>query len=447
MLGAADASLARRDRAIPGLSTVLDADALVAALHAAYPELGIQRASPFYAHYKPGTRCIVAFRMTTADAGSELLAYADAYGPDAAVKLPKAQDLAQRHTGPLGQDALLLDTCDVALYVFPTDRRLGVLRRLAQPDKRANLLRRLFRKQPEYGNSTLQHLRYKPERRYVALLETADGRRAVIKFYNAKGYREAKRGAQAFSSRGALRLVPCAGYLDEHQVLAFDWQPGYSLHNLLCEIGGGDSGKQKALENTGAALAELHGQTPGHLEQRTRDAERQRLDAQAVTVAQLCPELREMASRLVRDFATRLEDTPLAEVALHGDFNAQQVLIGNDPRATILDLDWAVRGDPAADLGQFVARLEREVLRGVLSSAQVGLFADALVEGYGSVRVAPAAVSIQLYTAIGLFYLAAEPFRYREPGWPEQIEALLARAGAILDDCCATMKAHTFTTA
>ena len=92
MLTDADDRLARRDRAIPGLATVLDPEALVAALQSACPELGIQQATPFYVHYKPATRCIVAFRLAVAGFDTELLAYADAYGPDAAVKLQKVLD-------------------------------------------------------------------------------------------------------------------------------------------------------------------------------------------------------------------------------------------------------------------------------------------------------------------------------------------------------------------
>ncbi len=447
MLSAADSRLAGRDRAIAGLATALDAEALSAALQAAHPSCGIRRLTPYYVHYKPGTRCLVAFRVQDEESSGGQLAYAAAYGPDAGAKLPKACVLAQEMGVSPDGGVLILEDLDTAFFLFPADRRLKGLQRLAQPETRSNLLRRLFGKRPEFGRGRLQHLRYKPERRYVARLDTPEGRRAAIKFYNAQGYRAARHAAQAFAPREALALVPCAGYLDQHQVLGFDWQPGKSLHAMLYD-GGADSGAwRRALELTGAALAGLHDQAPKGLERRSRDAERDRLMAQAGTLAQLCPELRTLSERLARDCLARLDDATPRLRALHGDFNAEQVLIGEEGRATILDLDWAQLGDPAADPGLFIAHLERAALRGHLPGGQVAPYADALLEGYRKVSEPPSKAAIRLYTAIGLFYLAAEPFRYREPDWPERVEALLVRARDILDHCRQSSQADVITTA
>jgi aminoglycoside phosphotransferase (APT) family kinase protein len=239
-----------------------------------------------------------------------------------------------------------------------------------------------------------------------------------------------------------LRLAPCAGYLDKPQVLAFDWQPGSTLHALLSDPHATARDQRHALELTGAALAELHCQTPKGLEPRTRDAERDRLWSQAVTIGHLCPELRSLAERLARDLVALVGDTPHTPGALHGDFNAEQVLISSDNRATILDLDWAQLGDTAADLGLFIAHLERASQRGTVSRGQVEWNASVLADGYRAVKAPPPAALIHLYTAIGLFYLAAEPFRYRDPDWPEVIETLLVRAREILDQAGAVSKAR-----
>ncbi len=434
MLSAADTRLARRERAILGLATVLDPEALRAALQAEYPDCAIGQLFPYFVHYKPGTRCHVAFRLTAGDDGDDLRAYAAAYGPDAAAKLHKACRLAQADTGPLGQAALVLEARNIVFHVFPTDRRLKATGLLEQPGKRERLMRALFPDRPEYSQARLRHLRYKPERRYVARADAPDGGRAVIKFYNEDGYRAARRGAGAFSSRGALHHLACSGHLDARRVLAFDWQPGESLHTLLSDSQDDSGMQRRALELTGAALAELHAQTPQCLERPGNGAEGDRLMAQAGTLAQLCPELRAVAERLARDCLARLDEAPPILRSLHGDFNAEQVLIGDEPRATILDLDWARLGDPATDPGLFIAHLERSVLRGHLQPARMERFANALLEGYAAVSEPPSRAAIRLYTAIGLFYLAAEPFRYREPAWPERIEAQLARARTILDD-------------
>ena len=432
LLSRADADLVSRESAIPGFATVLDADALVTALRARYPGIGLQQAEPFYVHYKPGRRCMVAFWLTTKDSDVRLLAYADAYGIDAAVKLQKARELAQDHASPLGPGVMILEACGVALYLFPLDRKLRGLWRLTQPRSQRKLWHKLFREQLENADCTLKYLRYKPERRYVGRLDTADGPRAVIKLYNDYGYRAAKRAAYAFSSRGMLHILPIQDYVDRYGVLAFNWHPGCPLQDLLrAEVDGVKAGKE-AQALTGAALAELHDQTSGIDEYRNRNVEVRRLEAQVETIGKLCPHLHHVAEQLARSMMAWLDNTPQVTVALHGDFNAQQVLIDNEPRATIIDLDWAVLGNPAADLGGFIGHLERDVLRGTLQSSQVGRITHALIEGYGSVRPVPPASIIQLYAAIGLFYQAAEPFRYREPDWPARIEVLLARTGEIL---------------
>lgn len=432
MLDAADLDLASRDPAVPGLATVLDSDALVAELRAFSPAFEVSRMSPFYVHYKPARRCIVAFRMISTTSDTEMLAYADAYGPDADAKLPKARMLMQRGTSLLGHDALVIDRLGTALYLFPADRRLKALRRVADDEKLKKLLSRSLGRRVEILAGSAKHLRYKPERRYVCRLDLADGRREVVKFYDMHGYRAAKRTASAFSSCEALRLNSPAGFCDKRRVLVFDWVWGRSLDQVLFSGDETADFASAALERAGAALAEVHMQVPAQLEQRTLALENRRLTAQAETIGRLCPASRELADRLVAIIVERLEKTAPQMRGLHGDFNAQQVLVEDTLRTTFLDFDRAMLGHPAADLGSFLAHLEKEAQRGKLSTSKVELSADALIRGYRDLGMPPKADEIRIYTALGLFYLAAEPFRYREPNWPQRIEALLLRVMEIL---------------
>jgi aminoglycoside phosphotransferase (APT) family kinase protein len=158
-----------------------------------------------------------------------------------------------------------------------------------------------------------------------------------------------------------------------------------------------------------------------------------RLQAQANTIAQLCPELTRTVERLVQRIAAQLSELQPVIRVLHGDFYDQQVMLGSNNTAIILDIDQAELGDPAADLGLFIAHLEREELRNKLSAQEVDTFSDALIQGYCDVCRSQESATIHLYAAIGLLYLAAEPFRYREPDWPERIAAILSRADTVLD--------------
>jgi hypothetical protein len=429
VLSPVDADLARRDPAIPGLTTVLDGDVFLAALAPLLPAVSLRSMRPSYARYKPMTRCTVGYCMET-DQG-ELFAYASAHGPDAADKLQKAREL-QHMQGVCGPAAVVMENPAISVYLFPSDRRLKALRRLSSAEQTRQLLSNLFPRQAALHDATLQPLRYKPERRYVARLDTAEGAQAVLKCYTADGYAAAKAGAEAFTSRGVLQLLAPAGYSDRSHVLAFDWQTERPLPDILSDNGLTPSDKAAAVRLTGAALAELHAQPVGDLPPRSREAELRRLEAQAITLEHLCPALAEPARGLVRRIIGELQQTPPASAALHSDFYDQQVLIGEDA-AMILDLDQTQGGDPAADLGLFIAHLERAALYDRLSAETVSIAADALLTGYQEAGGAADLPAMHLYTAIGLLYLAAEPFRYREPDWPERMTALVQLANNILE--------------
>jgi hypothetical protein len=84
------------------------------------------------------------------------------------------------------------------------------------------------------------------------------------------------------------------------------------------------------------------------------------------------------------------------------------------------------------DLGLFAAHLEREVIRGNLPASRVEPLVHALLAGYAAAAHQPITDDIQLYTAVELLRLAPRFFRYREPDWPERIEASLGRVETIL---------------
>ena len=119
--------------------------------------------------------------------------------------------------------------------------------------------------------------------------------------------------------------------------------------------------------------------------------------------------------------------------ALHGDFSANQVLVGQ-PEVAIIDLDWACYGDPADDLGNFIAQAERNALRGELCPDQVELVKEALLKGYSLAAKRPPPERVALYTAVEVFRRTRFPFRAREPDWPQRTESLLERAEAISKD-------------
>jgi aminoglycoside phosphotransferase (APT) family kinase protein len=423
MLLPPDADLARRDRQLPGLAILLDPEALAARLRRALARDDLGPARVTYVKYHPGVKCLVGYQLPVAEAEVQL--YAVAHRPDACRELEKARTRPSV-PGPLGSGRIVLEDCAVLVSLFPNDRKLKALPILADGASRQSLLGELLLRRPDLWGTAVQCLRYKPERRYVARVPGADGG-AVIKAYEEKDYPAAKGSTGTFVSRGVLCLSRWLGHSDAHALLAFEWLPGRRLGVALFD----PHLEPAVVSHVGAALAELHAQEPAGLARLTREAEAAVLAGLAATLGSLCPHLAARAERLARRLAACLMDEAPEDRPIHGDFHPGQVLVTGNGVA-LLDFDTAARGDPALDLGTFFAYLEHKALRGKISLARVDGLKTQLLHGYGTSAHPLRAAWIDLYTAANLLRRAPKPFRYRKPHWPEQIEALLARAEQLL---------------
>ena len=417
------ADLVRRDPSIPGLATVLEPEVFAAALREAAPEVDLRSAEISYLRYKPRDYCRATYRLGVG--GSELDVDVRAFLPE-----EFGAHLGQRDpavSGPLGPGRIALERRCVLIHAFPNDLKLGALPLLADPREREGLLRELLPDRPGLWQSELQRLRYRPERRYVAALCATGGRAdALLKCSTPRAYLRAKRNAEAFRSRGALRIARLLGCSERHRLLAFEWIPGRPLMDL-CTASEADC---KAVAAAGEALATLHAQSPAGLERWTREAEGADLLSVASEVGFITPRLARRADELARGLAARLADAPDLCCPLHGDFSANQVVVMGRQEVAIVDLDWACYGDPADDLGNFIAQAERNVLRGDLPRERLESLRDSLLAGYEAHRALPE--RIRLYTAVEVFRRSRFPFRVRERDWPRQIEALIGRAEVIL---------------
>ena len=425
MLSPGSADLVGRDSVLPGLVTLLDPEAFLVALRAAFPGAEIEQARPNYVRYKPGTSCLVLYRVDVA--GQTVPVHAKAFGGDAAVKLEKAR-LKTRVPSLLGAGGAILEDIGAAVYAFPNDHGLRALKKLGEPGTRERLLRRLLKNQPGLSGGTLHDLQYKPERRYVARLDTDAEPHAILKFYTRSGFQAAAATARAgLRPMGPLRLPPLCGMSRAKFALAFEWLPGVALRDIVKEA----ELDTAALSRVGAALANLHGQKATGLAKRTRESEFDHLRRQTDMIDWLCPHLAPLANRVTARISSQLAQLPVQHRPVHGDFNDKQILLSED-RVAILDLDEAAAGDPAYDLGLFIAHLERYALIGELEPSQVARLAEALVHGYGDASGRPLPGHVELYIAFGLVQLAVEPFRTLDPDWADKIEAMLACADAFL---------------
>lgn len=418
MLSPPDAEVARRDRALPGLGVLLDPDAFAGALAQALPAIAILGARAVYVRYKPGTNCLVAYRVAVA--GAEIDAYAKLHPVDA---LEKHDKMRQR--------GIVLAQPGATAFLFPGDGRLRVLRRLADDKRRRRLVRHLLADAvadavPDVEalqHAALRTLRYKPERRYVGQLFGANGTAAVVRAYTRRGFDLALMRCRALARTERPPVPRALGALPEHALLAYEWVDGTSLD----EAGLASDGVRAA----GVALATLHRLPSGDLPHRGPGTEIAAPLEIAASVGILCPHLAQPAGDLARHLADRLAERAPGSALLHGDFDASQCLVGVDGRVTILDLDELHRGDPAADLGTFAAHLERAAICGRLPPDAPARTVELLLDGYACAGGAVARDAVELHTAVALLRLATHAFRERADRWPELTEALVSRVDAI----------------
>ncbi len=426
MLLSADADLVRRDRDLPELATLLDPEAFVDAIQPHVPDFEVESARVVYLKYKPGTNCLAAYKVGVG--GREFDVYAKTFGPDAEAKIEKA---FQRKSvpGPLGTGRIVLAERAMSVAFFPNDDRLRQLGKLSED--RSGVIKRLVPDRPELWNGELSTLRYKPERRYVARVSVDGEPRATLKLYREEDYRTTRRNAEAFNkafkTTGPFRVAEMLGNSKKRRAVAFEWRAGRPLGEAIAD----PAQRMEAVETAGAALAELHAQPSGGLRRLTREAEAGTLAALVEPLVFNTPRLERRIRSLAETLAGRLLREPPVERAIHGDFYEGQVLIG-DGTATLLDLDEAASGDPAADLGLFIAHLEKDAMLGKFEREAVAPAAASLLEGYRSWGAGVDPDKVRFYTAVGLFRLAPHPFRQREPEWPGITEALLRRAEEFL---------------
>lgn len=425
MISPHDADLVQRDPAVPGLRVLLDPSEFAATLRRLYPSLEICEARNLYLRYKPGTNCLAAYQIKAGQTSVDV--FAKAYRRRASKRLKKAEAKIGVN-GPFGTSQSVVADLGLVVSVFPYDRRLRSLNKLFNDESRARLLRKLFPESPRLWQGSVNVLRYNPERRCV-VQHLVNGRpEAVLRFYTEHGYRAAWQSSKCAASRGSLRVASRLGRLNREMVLALEWLPGRVLADTLSDT----AETSTALGIVGSALAELHSQYPKHPEFLIRKSEVTNLLSVADGLAFICPQIATLARRLAERLGEHLFAVPRVFGLIHGDFHAKQVVLETD-KVGIIDLDEVVYGDPASDVGNFIAHLRNLVQRGILSADRVHRLSAELIDGYRNASCRASKKQVDIYTAAGLLRLAQHPFRNREHDWPQQIEGLLIQANALLD--------------
>ena len=451
-LNAEDLRLVGREPGLPGLPWLLDADRFAELADQFAPAAGIVAAELTYLRYKPATSVLAAYRVIRRR-GAPLLVQAKAL-PAARYRVVASRLAA---LAPAAPDQLAPRAIDPPQIVFlrpRDDRKLKAIAALCDPRQRQQLLSgcaapfvlsgcaanfvlsgraapfELSGRAAPFdvaggGIDDVEILRYKPERRLVACLHSGPRAVGLLRVVERTHYATALLGA----TLGAATCgAPLIGADARHQTLVTAWAEGEPL-----QVGGQQTDSVRPTDDVRAAgglLARLHAtRTLPPIRRPPRDE----LDAVRRALAMLAHLLPEVDTRLqgLLQRITRQLDSRASEVSLlHGDFSADQVIVDRG-HCRFIDWDRCAAGAAAIDLGSFAARLEMQVIDGVLAPAAARATVAALHEGYRlTAGQLPAGVALR--HSLALLQLATESFRRRLPDWPAREITLIDRAEALL---------------
>ena len=421
MLSSHDSELCGRDPAIRGLETLLDPELLGLEVARAGRSLPITHFIPSYLRYKPGTNCIVGF--SSPNSPRTIAFYGKAYSRDTGK--PKKSSPVDSSRG-----RIILDSQGIELFIFPSDARLD-LRNAQQGNPPSQ--GRLDGHDEGFGTAlvpSITTLAYRPERRCVFAKNAGEDNGEVIKAYSPKEFSRTWSGARAFKNSGSSLFPALLSADEDSRHLIFPWSPGEQLQQSLEQ----DCASLACFVRAGEQLAAVHHVDVEALPFRSNAEEADHLIQTAAMIGRVCPDLSDASAAAAKKIAWQLLKMPCGSSTLHGDFGAKQV-ISSGQSVAFLDYDEAARGNPAADLGNFIARLEADALLGIIRTELVAPVQAALLGGYESAARLPPQAELRLYTCVGLFRAALEPFRRHDPEWPLGMRRFINHVNSVLEGC------------
>jgi len=144
------------------------------------------------------------------------------------------------------------------------------------------------------------------------------------------------------------------------ELLLMEWLPGVPM-NQVVEQEGPEQAKA-AIQLAAEALSKLHQLQVGSESLRSLESDWERHGQRADKLGLVAPKLSERVEALRDQIKSRLSQFDShPQVFLHGDYKTGQLLINNG-RISVVDFDRAGFGDPAIDVGNFMADLHREAV-------------------------------------------------------------------------------------
>ena len=260
---------------------------------------------------------------------------------------------------------------DYTAEVFPDDSRIPGLRAALDPDEVTNLLQSGGALQSEDGHEVIESsvLRYRPHER------------CVISYRVRANNNEARYICKAFSNGNTAEQV----YTTLTKIRALLPDPSLAVRPIACDkdlalvmmefvegvsLGASmDAATQQdeivtLTELAARTLAVLHGVEFEHTRVKTFETEERKLRDHAAAIKPYMSEFaRVMDSTLDLICAAAESFKPVTPTFLHGGYKPTHVIVPDGKQfGTVLDFDGSCLGDPALDVGRFMAKLRADAL-------------------------------------------------------------------------------------
>jgi len=398
------------------------------------------------AKFKPGRKLTVHYDAWVRSGGADLKRSVVAVWDrgeggihlDPRASALEAEAVAEGLAAPFRRLFARLPGWDVSVLVSPLDPRFPQLIRLSDPRHVAAMLAGPLSQAADVGYR-ISTIRYRPGERHVLRYEPSAPPAASTRAVFAKLSRPDADVARAFrvatyvadrldaSGGGTRGLRPLAA-VAEDGVILFPEIFGRPLWELLRH----HDVVTWHLQRAGCALRALHSGTAslaGARDGRDFAAEVEAVGRASEHICALLPRtgavITDMLER-ARSVYDRL--SPEAPTFTHGDFKADHLWVSGGC-LMVLDFGSCAIGDPALDVGKFLADLRWwSSLSGRGSASARGAF----LESYGAQRSAARLLRTRVYEALFLVVLAAHRVPLYHPGWAERTARLVQQAAALL---------------
>jgi aminoglycoside phosphotransferase len=335
----------------------------------------------------------------------------------------------------------------IVVAAYPNDLRIGRLDRMLDPSKLRRLLRAALRSptlkltSARNAAAPVRVISYKPERsclvRCTLRPSNLDSDLPDIVFarmyHNERGEHVYRGMLDLWQYRsqhhgGKLSVARPLAYDHEKKLLVQGAVAGAPMTNLIHD--------ERFIDCAGMAarsLVAIHRTPTKVTRERCNQRSLQSHTGAAKAIRRIDADVGESLGKLIHLLQDSLPAPTDSETDLvHGDFSLNQLMVDAES-LSIIDFDQVGVGDGYADIGTFLARLDKQVFEGRIPVAQARRAAAAFRRSYEAESGTPLADErVNWYMALAMTGMVLSTRKNLKPGWRSRVDYCSSRAEALL---------------